>query len=184
MLTLGGLAVLYVLFAASSKPEPRGGYMRYANGEMSRLEVMEDAPPQPSEIFQDSDGNEHRLQDFAGEIVVLNLWATWCAPCMEEMPTLGALQRRFDGRLHVVPVSVDSVADNAKAQQALARLSDGSLRFFIEPSRGVLFSARAAGMPTTILYDRQGRELARLSGGADWSSPEAVALFEAALAED
>jgi thiol-disulfide isomerase/thioredoxin len=121
---------------------------------------------------------------FEGEIVVLNLWATWCAPCMEEMPTLGELQRRYEGRLRVVPVSVDTLAQAEAAETALAQLSGGALPFLIEPSRGILFSARASGMPATIIYDRRGRELARLAGGADWASPEAFALMDAALAEE
>ncbi len=183
MLAFAALALLYVLFAASSKPAPGGGYSRLAQGAMSRLSVMEDAPPMPIEPLQDASGAETTLGAYRGEVVVLNLWATWCAPCMEEMPTLGALQRNFTGRLRVIPVSVDSVADNSKAQRELARLSEASLPFLADPSRAILFSARAVGMPTTIVYARDGRELARLSGGADWSSQEAAALMEAALAE-
>ena len=116
-------------------------------------------------------------------MLVLNLWATWCAPCMEEMPTLAELQRRFEGRLRVIPVSVDSEADRERAQRELAELSGGSLPFLIDISRGVLFDARAAGMPVTIIYNRRGEEVARLAGGADWSSDEAVALMEAVLTE-
>lgn len=183
MLGFAALAVLYVLFAASSKPVANGGYARFAQGHLQLLQVMEDAPPLPAQTLLDAEGREVTLAAYAGEVMVVNLWATWCAPCMEEMPTLGALQRTFEGRVRVIPVSVDSVADSAKAQRALAELSEHSLPFLIESNRGILFSARAAGMPTTIIYDRRGRELARLTGGADWSSPEATALLEAALAE-
>lgn len=133
--------------------------------------------------LRDSAGTETNLQAFEGEVLAVNLWATWCAPCMEEMPTLGALQRRYEGRLLVIPVSVDSTPDLQKAQRELARLSDGSLMFLSDISRGILFDARTAGMPVTIFYDREGRELARLAGGADWSSPEAYALVDAILAE-
>lgn len=183
MLAFAALALLYVLFAASSKPVAAGGYARFAQGAMGRLVVMEDALPMPVETLHDANGAETSLAAYGGEVVVLNLWATWCAPCMEEMPTLGALQRDFAGRLQVIPVSVDSEADNARAQRELARLSQASLPFLSDSSRAILFSVRAVGMPTTIIYSRDGRELARLSGGADWSSPEAAALMEAALAE-
>jgi hypothetical protein len=101
---------------------------------------------------------------------------------MEEMPTLAALQRRYEGRLSVVPVSVDSESQRERAQRELARLSDGSLPFLIDISRGVLFDVAAPGMPVTIIYDRNGREVARLAGGADWSSDEAAALLDAVLA--
>lgn len=181
MLALGLAAVLYVLFAASSKPERGQGVTRFARGEMQQLAVLPDPPPLPRRTLRDAEGAETSLAAFTGEVMVVNLWATWCAPCMDEMPTLGELQRRFEGRLRVVPVSVDSEADREKARAELARLSGGSLPFLIDISRGVLFDVQAAGMPTTIIYDRDGGEVARLAGGADWASGEAVALMEAVL---
>jgi thiol-disulfide isomerase/thioredoxin len=183
LLAAGTLAVLYVFFAAASKPEPSTGLMRFASGDMSRLAVMEAPPPMPTRTIRDAGGTETTLAAHAsGEVVVLTLWATWCAPCVMEMPTLADLQRNYEGRLRVIPVSVDSEGDLAKAQRELARLSDGSLPFMIDISRGVLFDVQAAGMPVTIIYDRDGREVARLAGGADWSSDDAAALIDAVLA--
>jgi thiol-disulfide isomerase/thioredoxin len=150
---------------------------------MRQLDVMEAPPAMPTRMIRDAAGAETTLAAIAdGEVMVLNLWATWCAPCMHEMPTLGELQRRYEGRIRVVPVSVDSEAQRERAQRELARLSNNSLPFLIDISRGVLFDAQAAGMPVTIVYDRQGREVARLAGGADWSSDEAAALIDAVLA--
>jgi thiol-disulfide isomerase/thioredoxin len=184
MLAAGALAVLYVLFVASSKPENATGLSRFATGEMVRLTSLEAPPPMPTRALQDATGAETSMAAYQGEVVVLNLWATWCAPCVEEMPTLGALQRRFGDRLRVVPISVDSEADRARAQTQLAELSGGSLPFLIDISRGVLFDAQAPGMPVTIIYGRDGAELARLAGGADWDSEEAVAMLEAVLADE
>lgn len=184
MLAAGAIAVLYVLFAAASKPEHGSSLRRFARGEMARLAVLESPPPMPTRAIEDANRVETTLQAFEGEVLVVNLWATWCAPCMAEMPTLAELQRRFDGRLRVVPVSVDSEADRAKAKRELARLSEGRLPFYIDITRGILFDAAAPGMPVTILYARDGRELARLAGGADWASDDAAALMEAALAEE
>jgi thiol-disulfide isomerase/thioredoxin len=100
---------------------------------------------------------------------------------MEEMPTLGALQRRYDpARVHVVAINLDEDADRDKAQAELMQLTGGVLGLFTDSSRGVLFDVDADGMPVTIFYKR-GREIARLTGGADWSSPEAAAAVEAAL---
>jgi thiol-disulfide isomerase/thioredoxin len=183
MIGFAALALLYVLFAASSKPVPSQGYAHLARGEMRALEVLPGAPPMPAQTLTDSDGRETNLAAFRGEVLVVNLWATWCAPCVAEMPTLGALQRQFEGRLRVLPVSVDSASDREKAKRELAELTEHSLPFLHDSSRGILLSAAVAGMPTTIIYDREGRELARLAAGADWSSPEAAALMEAALAE-
>ena len=150
---------------------------------MRQLAVLEAPPILPTRAIRDAAGAETTLAAVAGgEVMVLNLWATWCAPCMDEMPTLGELQRRYEGRIRVVPVSVDSEGQRERAQRELARLSNGSLPFFIDITRGVLFDAQAAGMPVTIVYDREGREVARLAGGADWSSDEAAALIDAVLA--
>jgi thiol-disulfide isomerase/thioredoxin len=184
MLAAGTVAVLYVLFAASSKPEPTSGLMRFARGDMAALAVLPEPPPLSTRTLRGAAGAETTLAAFTGEILVVNLWATWCAPCMEEMPTLGALQRRYRGRLRVIPVSVDSEGDRAKAQRELARLGGRELPFLIDISRGVLFDLRVAGMPTTIIYARDGRELARLSGGADWMSDDALALIDAVLLQE
>jgi thiol-disulfide isomerase/thioredoxin len=180
----GAIAVLYVLFAAASKPDSDAGLSRFAQGEMERLYVMEAPPPLPTRTLTDAAGGEATLAAYQGEVLVLNLWATWCAPCVEEMPSLAALQQRFAGRIRVVPVSVDSEGDRAKAIQELARLSGGSLPFLQDMTRGVLFDLQAAGMPVTIIYDRQGQELARLAGGADWAGEDAARLIEAVLAEE
>jgi len=184
MLAAGGLWFLYVLFAASSKPEPSGGLTRFAVGEMARLQVLEDAPPMPSRAINDAEGVETTLPALGGQVLVVNLWATWCAPCMEEMPTLAALQRRYRDRLRVLPISVDSEADLARAQRELARLSGGSLPFYSDISRGVLFDLRAPGMPLTVIYDAEGVEAARLAGGADWGGDDAGALMDAVLGEN
>ena len=182
MLAAGVIALLYVLFAASSKPEAGAGLMQYAQGEMRRLQIMEAAPPMSTRTLTDAQGLETNLQAYQGEVVVLNLWATWCAPCVEEMPTLGALQRHFGDRLKVIAISVDGEADRENAVRQLGELSDNALPFLMDMTRGVLFDAQAAGMPVTIIYDRNGQERARLAGGADWASPEAIALLEAVLA--
>ncbi len=182
MLAAGAVAVLYVLFAAASKPEPSTGLARFATGEMRQLAVLQAPPPLPTRAIQDIAGAETSLAALTGQVMVLNLWATWCAPCMQEMPTLAELQRRYQGRVRVVPISVDSERDRQKAQRELERLSAGALPFLIDVSRGVLFDVRSTGMPTTIVYDREGREVARLAGGADWSSEEAYALIDAVLA--
>jgi thiol-disulfide isomerase/thioredoxin len=183
MLAAGTLAVLYVVFAAASKPEPSAGLARFATGEMRQLAVLEAPPSMPARTIRDAAGQETTLAAHAaGEVTVLNLWATWCAPCMHEMPTLGELQRRYEGRIRVIPVSVDTEAKRAEAQRELARLSNNSLPFLIDITRGVLFDVEAPGMPVTIVYDRRGREVARLAGGADWSSDEAAVLIDAVLA--
>lgn len=181
MLGLGTVAVLYVLFAASSKPDPSQGLSRFARGEMSTLAVLAEPPPLPTRALRDANGAETNLTALQGEVLVVNVWATWCAPCVEEMPTLAELQHRFEGRLRVIPVSIDSEGDRERAQAELARLSGNALPFYIDITRGMLFDTQAAGMPTTIIYDREGREVARVAGAVDWVSDDAVRMFEAVL---
>jgi thiol-disulfide isomerase/thioredoxin len=183
LLLAGAGAFLYVLFAASSKPDTHA-YAQFSVGAMRALTMLEAPPPQPASVLSDGEGGEVSLVDFRGQPILVNLWATWCAPCMEEMPTLGALQRRFEGRgFQIVPVNFDVEADLPKARRELDELSSASLPFLADPSRRMMFDVAARGMPTTILYDREGHELARLTGGADWSSDEAAALIEAVLSE-
>ena len=151
---------------------------------MARLYVSEAPPPMPTRTLRDAAGNETTLAAYQGEVVVLNLWATWCAPCMEEMPSLMQLQYNFEGRIRVVPISVDSEGERDKAISELRRLTGGGLPFLQDMTRGVLFDAQAAGMPVTIIYNRQGQEVARLAGGADWGSEDASRLIEAVLSEE
>jgi thiol-disulfide isomerase/thioredoxin len=151
---------------------------------MRALTVTEAPPPMPVRPIRGPDGAETTLAAVAnGQPTVLNIWATWCAPCIEEMPTLGALQRHFAGRLRVIAVSVDSEGDLDRARAALADLSQGALPLYADITRGIVWDVDARGMPVTIIYDRDGLEIARLVGGADWASDDAIALVEATLAE-
>lgn len=182
MLAFAGIAILYVLFAAGSKPAETTGMTRFATGAMHRLTVMPDPPALPQRAIQDVQGRVTNLRAFTGQVLVVNLWATWCAPCMEEMPTLGALQRRFAGRIRIIPVNVDDTAHLEQAKQELTHLTQGVLPLYNDNSRGILFDVNAPGMPVTIIYDRRGHEVARLVGGADWSGDDAARLIEAVLA--
>jgi len=181
MLAFAAIAILYVLFAAGSKPAETTGMTRFATGAMHSLTVIADPPALPQRAIQDAQGRVTNLRAFTGQVLVVNLWATWCAPCMEEMPTLGALQTRFAGRIRVIPVNVDDTAHLEQAKQELTQLTRGTLPLYNDNSRGILFDVNAPGMPVTIIYDRRGHEVARLVGGADWSSDAAARLIEGVL---
>jgi thiol-disulfide isomerase/thioredoxin len=184
LLGCGALAFLYVVFAATSKP-PVSAYARFATGSLSRLAVLEETPAMPAETLRGLGGEEAKLADLSqGQVMLVNFWATWCPPCVAELPTLGGLARRYQGRLRVVTVNVDEQALTQRAAAMLAERGGGSLPFWQDYSRYVLFSAAAPGLPTTILYAADGRELARVAGEANWDSAEAQALIEAALRGD
>jgi thiol-disulfide isomerase/thioredoxin len=136
--------------------------------------------------FVDASGAKKSLSDWKGKVVLLNLWATWCVPCREEMPALQALQQQAGGPdFEVVPVSVDlGTADKPKKFYADHDLS--GLGFFHDGTMGVFNALKkeslAFGMPATLLIDRNGCVLGSLNGPADWAGAEARALVDRALA--
>jgi thiol-disulfide isomerase/thioredoxin len=144
------------------------------------------ARPKPldlSEIsFADAEGAAKSLSEWRGKVVLVNIWATWCVPCREEMPTLDKLQAALGGKdFQVVAVNIDRGGID-KPKSFLAETGAAHLTLYTDPS-GKLFSAlKAVGMPTTLLLDREGHEIGRLVGPADWGSPEALALIKAAIA--
>lgn len=177
---LGVIAVLYGVLSGGPNPH-RDGYRQYANGAMRALVVRDDPPALSTRALE---GAAPNLGAYRGRVLLVNLWATWCGPCREEMPTLARLQNMYRDRgLVVAPVSVDGATQREAAHEMLRELAGDALPFLIDPTRAIAFDLSAEGFPTSILYDREGRELARLSGRADWSSREARALIEAALSE-
>jgi thiol-disulfide isomerase/thioredoxin len=135
--------------------------------------------PVPEIAFVDGAGKEVSLADFQGEVVVLNLWATWCAPCRHEMPSLDRLQARFGGNgLEVIALSLDR-GDVGKVREFYDELGITSLAIYHDPDGRAGRELGAPGLPTTILIDRSGQEVGRLLGPAEWDSEEAIAVIEA-----
>lgn len=147
--------------------------------------AIETAAPQPvPEIaFQTLDGRETTLAAFAGKVVVLNLWATWCAPCREEMPALDRLQAMFADRdVIVLALSVDR-AGPERVQKFLDDIGVQHLHVYRDPKAAATRALKVPGLPATLLIDRQGREAGRVLGIAAWDGPAAVAAVEKLLAE-
>jgi thiol-disulfide isomerase/thioredoxin len=145
--------------------------------------VRPDRKPVADLNFQDADGKPLKISDWKGRVVLINLWATWCAPCRKEMPDLAELQKELGGQdFEVVAISVDRKGVEASAA-FLKETGADNLKLYIEPTTAIVNDLQAIGLPATILLDRQGNEIGRLLGPADWASPEAVALIKAALAE-
>ena len=146
---------------------------------------IETAAPQPLPplTFQSMDGQEASLADFAGKVVVLNLWATWCAPCREEMPGLDRLQAQFADRdVVVLALSVDR-AGPERVQQFIDAIGAKRLHVYRDPEAAATRTLKVPGLPATILVDKQGREAGRVLGIAHWDGPAAVAAVEKLLAE-
>jgi thiol-disulfide isomerase/thioredoxin len=179
MLVLGVAGVLYVVFSGMDKGET-GSLDSYARGEMSGFVTVTDAPAQPSLTYADDQGIEVSLADYRGKVILLNLWATWCGPCVEEMPALNRLQQEYGGeQFDVVTISFDRTYEpiveffEREGIDSLPTLRDASF------TSHNLVGAR--GLPMSILYDGYGREIGRVPAPADWDSPDAHALIEAAI---
>jgi len=132
--------------------------------------------------FEDGAGRTLTLADFRGRIVVLNLWATWCPPCRSEMPTLDRLQGELGGpAFEVIALSVDR-AGMEVVDEFFTEIGVEHLQRYIDPSMRALPRLAVAGLPTTLIVDRDGRELARLVGEADWASEEMLHYFRGLIA--
>jgi thiol-disulfide isomerase/thioredoxin len=143
--------------------------------------VTNAATPQVDVRFVDGAGKPVSLADFSGKVVLLNVWATWCAPCRKEMPQLDSLQKTHGGdKFAVITLNMDRGSPD-KAKAFLTDIKTESLAFYHDPSGRLASALGVVGMPTTLLLDGAGRELGRLVGPAAWNSPEAIALVEAAL---
>lgn len=166
--------------AAAAKSE----LARFAKGPLSSLETPAALKPAPDYAFQTREGADARFADFRGKVVVVNLWAMWCAPCRTEMPTLARLQAAYpNGELVVLPINVDVGEDAIADARSFIDVHE-PLPMYGDPKFQLPFEFPGKGkMPQTILLDRQGRIRAALSGEADWASPEARALVDALLAE-
>ena len=130
--------------------------------------------PLPELQFQDGMGRARSLADFRGKVVLLNIWATWCTPCREEMPALDRLQARLGGTdFEIVALSIDQ-----QGAQAVRRFYDEvgvkALALYIDPSAQAGFKLATIGLPTTIFVDRAGREVGRRVGPAEWDAPKLV----------
>jgi thiol-disulfide isomerase/thioredoxin len=172
-LVTAGLAASGTLAAALASRKPHAEALEpLAEG----LKLV-DPPVQPAPIvFVAVDGTPHRLDEFLGHGMVVNLWATWCGPCVSEMPALSALSHALaPADIAVLPLSSDR--GGAKAVRAFFDAHDISgLPILLDPRGAAADAWGARGIPTTLIIDRKGMERARLEGAADWSAPEAAAL--------
>ena len=155
------------------------------HGEVAAFIAADRPKPLPDLAFEDAEGRPRRLADWRGRTVLLNLWATWCVPCRREMPALDRLQAKLGGAgFEVVAVNLDTQG-KAKADKFLKETGIGRLGFYADASmklfQDLKAQGRAPGLPTTLLIGPDGCEMGYLPGPAEWDSPDAATLLEAAL---
>ncbi|MDQ2105726.1 TlpA family protein disulfide reductase [Azospirillum isscasi] len=180
---LGG-AGLWVALAGPSAPPPATVTLTLTQPSpgatavgLEKFRYMEPLKPVPALTFLDGEGRRVDLSEFKGRLVLLNLWATWCAPCVKEMPALDRLQAQLGGPgFQVVALSVDR---GGKDQVApfYQRTGVKNLALYLDPSSASMQTLTLRGLPTTLLVDQEGRELGRIEGAVEWDSPEVVAFL-------
>jgi len=154
-------------------------------GEIAGLTLARDPRRLPLLAFHDASGSAKTLANWQGRTVLLNLWATWCVPCRKEMPALDSLQEKLGGAdFEVVAVNIDT-RDADKPKAWLKEAGVARLAYYADPSAKVFQElkaiGKAIGMPTTLLIDANGCEIASLAGPAEWASEDAVKLIAAAV---
>ena len=156
-----------------------------AQGEVAALTMATTPLRLPDLAFEDADGKPKKLSDWRGRTVLVNLWATWCVPCRKEMPALDRLQTKLGGpNFEVVAVNIDT-RDPEKPKSFLKDANLTRLGYFTDQKAKVFQDlksiGRALGMPTSVLVDGQGCEIATIAGPAEWASDDAVKLITAAI---
>src|SRR6267378_6417636 len=174
-------AVLLLLVLAGAETAAENGAV---SGERPRLgEFIPSSPPVPAPTISlvDLAGNTVSLSEFAGRLVLINLWATWCEPCLREMPSLERLQSRLGDRIAVIAVSEDRGGSKV-VEPFIAKLGLQSVKTYVDPKSDVGHAFEVRGLPTSFLIDRDGRVLGRVEGGAEWDSSKMLGVIEPLLA--
>ena len=179
------LAVLYTAIAVTANPAIADVATAEAarEGTMKKL-LFQGAFDVSEVVFTDPDGGEYRLSHFAGKHVLVNFWATWCAPCRKEMPMLSELQTEYGGD----SFEVVTIATGRNEVPGIRRFFDevgvDNLPLYLDPRSGLARDMGVLGLPITLILDPEGNEIARMRGDAEWNSPSAKAIIETLLGQD
>jgi thiol-disulfide isomerase/thioredoxin len=159
----------------TAKPDDVG--LESSNGMRANLTYANAGSAVPDAVFTGADGRDVQLSDFAGRPLLVNIWATWCAPCKAEMPTLDALAAGQEGKVSVIAVSQD--LEGRKPVQAYFQSAKfANLEPYVDPDNHLLSALGTnVTLPTTILYDSDGKEVWRVMGGVEWDDSEMAKLI-------
>jgi len=181
------LALLYLALSLGAipvhaAPLGRDALLALRKGDMRKLAIHKQHLELPYVGVIDMDQNDHLISEFKGKYVVLNFWATWCAPCRQEMPSLNALQKKLASDTFTVAL----VATNRNPKPAIKKFFKDekidALDTLLDPTSTLSTLVGIFALPVTLILDPEGNEIARMQGDANWNSPEAIAFLKAMIA--
>lgn len=147
-------------------------------GQVQEFQLAPSSRSRPAVSWKDRSGKKVSLADFDGKVLMVNFWATWCAPCIRELPSIDRLQARLGGdKFTVAAISIDR-GGKPVALRMLKRLNIKKLALYIDKDSSSARHLGVRNMPTTIIFDAKGREVGKLEGGAEWDSSEAIELVK------
>jgi len=169
-----GLAVIIIALAvvASGLGRPPAAPARAAAETVEPKDfTWHDKPiDAPATVFKDASDMDKTLKDFGGKVLVVNFWATWCAPCVKEMPALDRLNAKLGGKDFQV-IAINQERNGPKIAKSFAEKQGWKLPLYLDPATGFYKDAKLGGLPTTLIIGRDGKELGRIAGEVVWDSP-------------
>jgi thiol-disulfide isomerase/thioredoxin len=162
--------ILVLQTALAGKGPPRIGWMK-------QFTVIDNPLPAPREPLSNGEGSQVFLSDFKGKVVLVNFWATWCAPCVQEMPGIDKLQAKLGGKDFAVVAVNEDRGGAASAKPFLEKLDTTHLALYLDSKMAMMRAFKVRGLPTSFLLDRQGRIVGKLEGIAEWDTPEVEDLI-------
>lgn len=172
-----GFATLVLISLATVSNQTWAGGPKLV-GQMQTMQVAPTIKARPTTTWQDKNGKKVSLADFEGKVVLLNFWATWCPPCIRELPSLNRLQAGLGGdKFEVVALNIDR-GGKPVARRMMRRLKLDKLALHLDTNSKTVKDLRVRTMPTTFIFDHLGREVAKVQGGAEWDSKEAIAVVK------
>jgi len=176
------LIAIVAFWPTQSTPPGQLGQDKESTQRDFSLELHDVPRALPAFTFSDKDTNSVQLHSFIGKFVILNLWATWCAPCIKELPALDRLEQILGGPdFEVIALNLDR-GGLLDVNPFWTRTGLSNLDIYLDPTMSAGQTLSARGLPTTLLVNRNGLEIARLEGPAEWDSAEAISYFRTLIA--